>query len=222
MNPLFLCYDTSRIPQALDLAKRCKLAKQPAIIVVNPNSGWFGSPASLEPWQNLLKDLRNFSPVRAFGYIDLLDSQGKLKDYNTLCAELTSWAHVNITDIFLDDARASHKGMLLKLTQKFPGHQFLANPGTYTPSLRGIPHIALVEQEDNSEKVKILSRTPYLLRPQRKPQDTSIQCSITILRSFRTIRHLPRAKDRIPAYESFSLEFVSLTHVGCSRKSFLK
>lgn len=158
MNPLFLCYDTSRIPQAIDLAKRCKQAKRPCIIVLNPNSGWFGTPASLEPWQNLLKDLRNFSPVRAFGYIDLLDSQSKLKDYNTLCAELTSWAHVNITDIFLDDARGSHKGMLLKLTQKFPGHQFLANPGTYTPSLRGIPHVALIEQEDNTEKVKVLSR----------------------------------------------------------------
>lgn len=157
MNPLFLCYDTSRIPQAIDLAKRCKLAKKPCIIVVNPANGWFGSPASLEPWHELLKTLRQFS-ARAFGYIDLLDTKSNLKDYNTLCSELTSWAHVNVTEIFLDDARASHKSLLWKLTQKFPGTQFLANPGTYTPSLRGLPHIALVEQEDNSEKVKVLSR----------------------------------------------------------------
>lgn len=157
MNPLFLCYDTSRIPQAIDLAKRCKQAKRPCIIVLNPNSGWFGTPASLKPWSATITTLHQHS-ARVFGYIDLLDDNSKLKDYNTLCSELTSWAHTGVTEIFLDDARASHKGILLKLTQKFPGHQFLANPGTYTPSLRGIPHVALIEQEDNTEKVKVLSR----------------------------------------------------------------
>ena len=158
MNPLFLCYDTSRIPQAIDLAKRCKQAKRPCIIVLNPDSGWFGSSASLALWRQAISKLLAQSAL-VYGYIDLLDSRGKTKTQSLIISEIQDWAMEGVSRHFLDDARESHYSLLDTLvSHKFPGHSFIANPGTVSTKLNTIPYLSLIQQEDNSEKVNLKSR----------------------------------------------------------------
>lgn len=152
MKPLFLCYDHSRFPQARALA----ITGKKPIIIFNPNDGIFGPPSFLSPWIELMHFCASKGAL-SFGYIDLLDSNSKPKTYNQITEEIISWDRAGVTKIFLDDARASAAPLIRKLSLSFKSHLFLANPGTYCPSLRGIPSVLLIEQEDNSEKLKLLS-----------------------------------------------------------------
>lgn len=166
MNPLFLCYDTSRFPQAIDLAK----SHPGAIIIFNPLDGPFGPKHHLDEWNEVITKCSQ-AGAKSFGYINLLHSDNKTKPTTLLETEILLWSNLHVDRIFLDNARPTHAFRLTNLLRRHKSFTFLANPGTFSPALRKIPHLLLVEQEDNTEFVKILSSISiFFVRPERLSQ----------------------------------------------------
>lgn len=166
MKPLFLCYDSSRFPQARALA----LSGQSPLIVWNPNEGFKGDKPFLTPWVSEIHFCKSRG-AKCFGYINLLDTHGKSKPIATIDTEIRDWLTADVDKIFLDDARVQHKGMIATLVARYKSIVFLANPGSFVEPLRSIRGLALLEQEDASEKVKLLSKISiFFVRPERLAQ----------------------------------------------------